>query len=61
MYRAHTHKDEQEDPYHSKAEVAERLAFEKRNFRIKVGLVLAIPVVVALLYFAIDYVTNVGY
>jgi len=58
MKRNHGHKDEHEDPYHSKSEATERFAFDKRNFRIKVALVFAIPVVLVLLYFAIDHATG---
>lgn len=58
MKRAHAHKDNHEDPYHSQSENYERIAFDKRNFRIRVAIVLAIPVVLALLYFAIDYATG---
>ena len=54
------HIDKHEDPYHSQAEINERTAFEKRNLRIWIGIILAIPVVIVLLYFAIDYATNVG-
>jgi len=56
----HDRKHRREDPYHSEQEVAERIAFEKRNFWIKIGLVAAIPIGLALLYFLFDYATNVG-
>jgi hypothetical protein len=58
MKRANTHKDNHEDPYHSQSENDERIAFDKRNFRIRVAIVLAIPVILVLLYFAIDYATG---
>jgi hypothetical protein len=56
MKRVHAHKDNHEDPYHSQSENDERIAFDKRNFRISI--VLAIPFVLVLLYFAIYYATG---
>ncbi len=58
MAKAKSKKDKRENPYLSQAEIEERAEFEKRNFRIKLFLILGIPVALAILYFAFEYFTR---
>ena len=54
-----TKKKKKENPFLSAAEIEEREAFEKRNFRIKLILVIAIPLALIALWFIFDYATRV--
>ena len=52
-------KKQKENPYLSMAEIEEREEFEKRNRRIKIGLLVGIPIALVALYFLISYATSV--
>ena len=54
-------KKQKENPYLSIAEIEEREAFEKRNLRIKLGLLVGIPIGLVLLYFLFSYATSVQF
>ena len=54
-------KRKKEDPFRSAADIEEQEAFEKRNFQIKVMLFVGIPIVLVLLYFLIDYGSQINF
>ena len=52
-------KKKKDNPYLSSAEQAERDAFDRRNFRIKLALAVGVPIALFLLYLFFNYATGI--